>query len=186
MTFVRFSPALAVACGLAFGAAGVALAQDAPPPPPAHALGGPDHQGPHGQWGGHRRGEHERLLHDALALRPDQEAAWATFKASLAPSPEAQARRKAWAEEAVDRKDGPRPEHARPTTPERLDRMAARMAEHQAAFQRHAAAVKAFYAVLSPQQQRTFDALAVLGAHGHGGHGMAAGMGPGMEGPRPE
>jgi Spy/CpxP family protein refolding chaperone len=169
MTFVRFSQGVAIACGLTFAAAGVALAQDAPPPPGAHAPGA---WSPHGKWGEHRRGEHERLLHDALALRPDQEAAWTAFKASMEPSPEAQARRQAWAQEAVDRKDGPRAEHPHLTTPERLDKMAARMAEHQAAFQRHAAAVKTFYAVLTPQQQRTFDALATMGMHSRFGPGM--------------
>jgi Spy/CpxP family protein refolding chaperone len=172
MTFVRFSRGLAIACSLTLGAAGVALAQDAPPPPPPPAHGPMAHPDHAGRWGEHKRGEHERLLHDALALRPDQEAAWTAFKASMEPTPEAQARRQAWAQEAVDRKDGPRAEHAHLTTPERLDKMAARMAERQAAFQRHAAAVKTFYAVLTPQQQRTFDALATMGMHSRFGPGM--------------
>jgi hypothetical protein len=75
------------------------------------------------------------------------------------------------------------------TTPERLDRMQAHMAENVAAFQRHAAAVKALYAALSPAQQRTFDALARLqfmhlmhGGFHHEGMGMHGGMGePGGE-----
>jgi hypothetical protein len=62
------------------------------------------------------------------------------------------------------------------TTPERLDHMAAMMAkrdaEHQAEMQRRIDAVKRFYAVLSPEQKRAFDAL-----HDRGG------MGPGDRGP---
>jgi hypothetical protein len=57
------------------------------------------------------------------------------------------------------------------TTPQRLDRMQARMAERQARVAQHADAVKRFYAQLSPSQQRAFDAL----HQGRGGHGMRHG-----------
>jgi len=65
---------------------------------------------------------------------------------------------------------------AKLTTPERLDKMSAMMSEHiarrQAEFQKHAAAIKAFYAVLSPEQQRAFDTLPMETLGGlHGGHG---------------
>jgi hypothetical protein len=168
MIAINRLPTFAAACGLAllFGAA--AQAQDAPPPP--HAPGQFRGQA-QGQWREHMqaaRAEHARILHDALAIRPDQEAAWQAFQAATTPAP---GERKAWREaHAGERGAAP---HAA-TTPERLDRMAQRLAEHEAAFQRHAAAVKTFYAVLSPQQQRTFDALAELG---HGRHGGRPGMG---------
>ena len=77
------------------------------------------------------------------------------------------------------------------TTPERLDRMAAMMSEHmakhQAEFQKHAEAIKAFYAVLSPEQRRAFDALPPHmfggghheeGGEGHGERGHHMGAGP--------
>jgi hypothetical protein len=57
--------------------------------------------------------------------------------------------------------------------------MADRMAKHEAEFRRRAEAIKAFYAALSPEQQRAFDAMPMMrgGDHdmGHGrmGHGSA-------------
>jgi Spy/CpxP family protein refolding chaperone len=53
--------------------------------------------------------------------------------------------------------------------------MAARMAERQARFQTTAAATKTFYAALTPEQRRAFDAMPKLA----GGHrGMRGGHGP--------
>lgn len=164
-------PALASGILLALCAQGAVLAQDAPPPPP---MPGGEHAGAWREHAEQARAEHEHLLHDALALRSDQEPAWRVFVGAMKPE-HLGARH--------ERPDmGPRGEAGehRLTTPERLDRMAARMAEHQAAFQRHAAAVKAFYAVLSPQQQHTFDALAKLGMDGHRGR---MGHGHGLGGP---
>jgi hypothetical protein len=107
-----------------------------------------------------RRQARAKALHEILDIRPDQEAAFQTFVTSMRP-PEGGA--------------GIRPHGmddegamAQLTTPERLDRMAQRMAERQSRFQQHAAAVKAFYATLSPQQKRAFDALP--GLMGMGGH----------------
>jgi hypothetical protein len=70
------------------------------------------------------------------------------------------------------------------TTPERLDRMAQMMDQREtrrrAAFERRAAATKALYAALSPEQRHTLDALPAL--EGHGDHGWGRGgehpMGP--------
>ena len=118
------------------------------------------------------------LLHDALALRPDQERAWQTFMTAMAPS-----------ETMMERRGprGPDGDAAPLTTPERLDRMAERLNRGQAEFSRHAAAVREFYAVLSPTQQRTFDALATLAGRAMmhrrwGMHGMGH---PGMPGDGP-
>jgi hypothetical protein len=65
--------------------------------------------------------------------------------------------------------------------------MEKRMGERQAMFEKHAAAVKTFYAALSPAQQHTFDALAKMRGHGGRGGGMGhhhmhGGMGGGMHG----
>lgn len=173
MSLLRTLPSIAAAGGLALFAASSAGAQDAPPPPAAPgALA--QHGGMMRERMEHMRAEHLRLLHDALDVRSDQEGAWQAFAAAMSPTPGAHERR--WGPEG---KDG---EHRHLTTPERLDRMQARMSEHMAAFQRHAAAVKALYAALTPAQQRTFDALARLHAmHGgfdHDGMGMNPGMGP--------
>lgn len=139
---------------------GAAFAQEPPPGAPPPPAGG------QGQWADHMRehAEHRaKALHDILNIRPDQESAFQTFMASMAPQPG---------------EDGMHQHHDMDemqslTTPERLDRMAARMADRQAKFQQHAAAIKAFYAVLSPEQQRAFDALPGLmgmGMHHHDGH----------------
>ncbi|HEY2660060.1 MAG TPA: Spy/CpxP family protein refolding chaperone [Caulobacteraceae bacterium] len=132
------------------------------------------------KWKEHRHERadaHARALHDILNIRPDQDAAFQAFLASMKPP------------EHGDHKgheDG-RAEFAHLTTPQRLDRKAAMMTEHQARFQQHVAAVKTFYAILSPEQQRAFDALNAMHGRG-GGRGFGGGghMGPGpqaMEGP---
>jgi periplasmic protein CpxP/Spy len=128
---------------------------------------------------------HARHLHDLLQLRPDQDAALQSLLAAFAPS---------HVDQMGDHHMGPgAPGHmdhhmgpgadghddlAKLTTPERLDKMATMMAEHtarrQAEFQKHAEAIKAFYAVLSPEQKRAFDAMPQHlfgGMHGHHGDG---------------
>lgn len=86
---------------------------------------------------------HQQRLHDALKLTPPQEAAWKTFTDKTKPDPE---KRKAMHEEM-----------AKLTTPERLDRMQALMKDGEARMAQRAAAVKEFYAQLTPEQQKTFD-----------------------------
>ena len=48
------------------------------------------------------------------------------------------------------------------TTPERLDALRSQLQAQQQSFERQAAATKAFYAVLSPDQRRTFDEVTRL------------------------
>ena len=180
--------ALAGAALLAIGAGAVSHAQPAPgaPPPPA---AGPDGAPRFEQMREHmqaRRAEHARVLHDALSIRPNQERAWQIFQASM--QPQSQGPHEPWGARMNRPADHPL------TTPERLDRMADRMAKRQARFAEHAQAVKTFYASLDPTQQRTFDALNVLergqGHDGPGGGRMGGGrhMGPphgGPDGPPP-
>jgi uncharacterized protein with von Willebrand factor type A (vWA) domain len=122
------------------------------------------------------REEKAHALHALLQIRPDQEAAFSAFEASMTPPPRD--------ERMKHDHDG----MAAMTTPQKLDRMQARMAEHMQRMQQHIAAIKTFYAALSPQQQQAFDALHEMGGGGHrghwGGHGGGWG-GPGgmMHGP---
>lgn len=148
-------------------AAASAVAEDHPAGPPSHEA-----------WKA-RAHEHAETkihaLHDLLNIRPDQDAAFQALVTALH-SPAGQERHD-WKAEAGGA--------AALTTPQRLDRMAARMAERQSQFQARAAAIKSFYAVLSPEQQRAFDALPKLGVGrgvmgGHGGWGHE-----GMHGPQP-
>jgi hypothetical protein len=187
MSLLRTLPSLAAACGLTLFAVASASAQNAQPAPAAPAASAPYggmHE--HMERMAHMRAEHLRLLHDALGILPDQEGAWQAFAAAMAPQPDADEHH-GWRDEPREGHEGMEDAHHL-TTPEQLDRMQARMTEHMAAFQRHAAAVKALYAALTPAQQRTFDALARLhmqsmhGDFGHGGMERHGGMGePGGE-----
>jgi protein CpxP len=118
--------------------------------------------------------QHAKRLHDILNLRPDQDGALHTFLASMAP----------------EHRDHEGMKRDRPddmgtlTTPQRLDRMAARMSEHQAQFQARASAIRQFYAALSPEQQRAFDALPPMMMRGHRGMGPGGPGAPGGPGPQ--
>ncbi len=85
-------------------------------------------------------------LHDSLHLTLPQEDAWRAYRRASAPDPEAQARHRA----AMTMMPSL-------TTPRRVDLIAAEMQANLDAAKRGGEAVKAFYAILTPEQQRTFD-----------------------------
>lgn len=165
---MRLTPlALALAGAIALSAAGASFAQSAPQPGPAPA-DGRGWQRPDPAQMAQRRAEHLRAV---LQLRPDQEPALRALIDASRPDPAKMERRRA-----------ERAEMRELTTPQRLDRMQARMAERQAAFAKRADAVRRFYAQLSPSQQKAFDALHEGrggmrgGKHrGHGGSGHGRG-----------
>jgi len=159
MKSIRHWGALISVLGVSLLASPAALAADPPGPPPHAAMQGHDEGNMQAPRQGHMQ-QLASLLHDALALRPDQEASWRTFLTSMAPP----AATMPHGDEAQDQ--------AMLTTPQMLDRMAEHMRREQTEFERHAAAVRQFYAVLSPTQQRTFDALMMLMHRGMGMHGM--------------
>jgi len=111
-------------------------------------------------------------LKDKLQLSPGQEAAWSAFTGANQPAgqrPEGQRMTRA--------------DFAKLTTPQRLERMQARQAERSEMFAKRAEATKTFYAALTPEQQKTFDAeTAHVGAQAHrfhrGGHRHGAGAEP--------
>jgi hypothetical protein len=121
-----------------------------------------------------------RALHDALNIRPDQEQAFAAVAAAMS------------ANEGSMRADMIRQRQSLSsmTTPQRLDAIGRMMDDHmdrmRQQFQNRADSLKALYAVLSPEQRHTLDALPGLMGH----HGMGLGpsgdmdMGPpgGMDG----
>ncbi|MBI1404749.1 MAG: hypothetical protein GC145_01330 [Caulobacter sp.] len=120
------------------------------------------------RWEGRRNPEmRAQHLRDILQLRPDQEPALQAFLAARKPSMDHM---------KMDFTPGPDGKPPAPpkmmTTPERLDMQARMMARHQAEFEKRAAAIKTFYAALSPSQQKAFDALHAGRMGGHGGHGM--------------
>lgn len=85
-------------------------------------------------------------LHQALHLAPAQESAWAIYRGSA----DSAAR-------AGDRRRAAQTLFARLDSPHRVDLIAAEMRAELADLEREGQAVKALYAVLSPEQRRVFD-----------------------------
>ena len=147
------------------GSGALAVAQNRPPPPNAPAAG-PTAPGGPGAFAARAKDRMDRrakALHDVLNIRPDQEAAFQAYEAAMRPN---------MTRKADLRRGGPQAAQPVPsTTPERLDRMAARMADMQKAFATRAAAIKTFYAALNPDQRHTFDSLPMLEGDRMGGGG---------------
>ncbi len=190
MTPSRVS-ALAFVAALGFAAfAHAQPAPPAPPPPPGMmAMHHGDHDGaggPHAMMHGAAR---LKALHDALNIRPDQEGAFQAFAASMRPPHHEGMGMMEGHGPGMDGPDHDRGMDTAPlTAPDRADRMVKRFDEHtgkmREALVKHAEAVKAFYAVLSPEQRHTLDALATLIGHPGGPMGgmPGHGMGPGHPG----
>ena len=169
--------------GMLAGATFTASAQ-APVPPAAEALPGAQQQraaraeqprrDPAQRWERMREHRVQRLaaLKQKLQLSPAQEGAWQSFSTATQPP--------ARPPQRFDRN-----ELQKLTTPQRLDRMQARQAERAERFASRAAATRSFYATLTPEQQKVFDAepMAFGGRGGpahhrhHSRHHGAAGTG---------
>jgi hypothetical protein len=170
--YLKRAAAAGVLC-LGLAAAVSAGAQDHAPGP-----GGGERAG-HQKMFEQFRQKREQRLHDLLQIRPDQEGAFKTF---LAASEQAMP---APGERERGRGRDCLPDRKMLTTPERLDRMGQRMAERQQRFQKVAAATKTFYAALSPEQRKAFDAMAPMMGRGRAGPMGGHGFGPrqGFDGP---
>ena len=115
-----------------------------------------------------KRAKHEAQLHEQLKITAAQEPAWKNFTQAMTPPAGLPPHEARAAEDKL-------------TTPQRMEKMLARMQEHQQQLQIHLNAVKTFYAVLSPEQQKTFDEnhermkkemQERMAAHMHGKEGM--------------
>jgi len=87
-----------------------------------------------------------QTLHDSLHLTLTQEDAWRAYRRASAPDAEAASRHRS----AMTMMPSL-------TTPRRIDLIAAEMQADLDSAKRKGEAVKAFYAALTPGQQRTFD-----------------------------
>lgn len=103
-----------------------------------------------------RRAKRLGALKQKLQITPAQEGAWNAWTAALQPA-------------SFQRPD--RAEFARLTTPERIDRMRALRAQHEAEQDKRADATKALYAALNPEQKQTFDKVSLRMLGGHHRHG---------------
>ena len=131
------------------------------------------HGGPHRM--GHRdpakmqawMAKHQAELKAKLKITSSQEGAWTAYIAAMQPSARMMGERPTAEQRA---------EFDKLTTPERIDKMRAmrtqRMTEMNAEMDKRGEATKAFYAALSPEQQKIFDAEhRKMGRHdGHGPH----------------
>lgn len=151
--------ALMAAAALSLTTAAAAVAQDGPPPsgPALTADDGPG--GPPPMMRRHRRDPeaHAQHLRDVLQLRADQDGALKAYLAATGP--------RNWNKDGRRRDVSDAPPKVL-TTPERLDREIAHLERAKARID----ATRAFYAALSPSQQKAFDALGP----------MAGGRGPMM------
>lgn len=117
--------------------------------------------------------ERAAQLKEALKLTPEQEPAWQDLMNAVQHKPQ---------HAHLDMNPD---DFAKLSTPERLDRMRALRSQHIAEMDQRDEAIKAFYAKLSPQQQKTFDAQfmphqGMMGPHDKspGRGGMHGGPGP--------
>jgi Spy/CpxP family protein refolding chaperone len=99
-------------------------------------------------------------LHDALKLSSSQEPAWNTFVNATKPAQKANRQdRAAWASLPA---------------PARMEKMIELSKERTARMEQHLAAVKTFYATLTPEQKKVFDQQTSrgMGDEHHGKHGQ--------------
>ena len=116
-----------------------------------------------------KRAEHQAKLRDALKLNAQQQPAWDAFVASRTPPQRAQGGQR-----------GARPdraEFAKLSAPQRMERRIAMHKQRTERMQARLAALNSFYAVLSPEQRKTFDEQSKGqrgGRHHHQQHGARA------------
>lgn len=100
-------------------------------------------------------------LHDELKITPAQEAAWNAFVASMKPA----------ARHADGQRPGPhfdRSAWAKLSAPQRMEKHIEMQKRRTAAMEQRLGALNSFYAVLTPEQKKTFDEKAAR-LQGHGG-----------------
>jgi protein CpxP len=141
-----------------------AYAQDAGgPPPDGHAM---HHHGPMDPAKMQEMiAKRAAALKAKLNLGATQEGAWATYMAAMQPPADMGARMN------PENRKTMHDEWAALTTPQRIDKMNEMKARRDAEMAKRADATKAFYAALSPAQQKVFDISTSTMRHGHGGLG---------------
>ena len=104
-----------------------------------------------------------------LQLTAIQDGAWASYVAAMQPPADLATRM------GRENRQKMRDEMEKLTTPQRIDRMNALKAQRDAEMAKRGEATKTFYAVLSPEQQKVFDANSLRHGPGgrHGGSSMA-------------
>lgn len=122
------------------------------------------------EWMKTRMDRHHAVLHDKLKLNAEQEVAWKAFIAGAQPPMAGMFPQRA--------------EMSKLSAPDRAEKMLEFMKSRQAFMTVRLVELKKFYAVLTPAQQKVFDAERMGPHRGHGvsrkaGRAMGAGMGRG-------
>lgn len=112
-------------------------------------------------------------LHADLKLAPEQEAGWKTWSEPMLQQAGKMADLRTEREAMM-----------KLPAPERMEKMLDRMKEHQKRMEAQVEATKTFYAGLSPEQRKTFDAFQPFGGGRSGPKGGQRG-GPGSPGGQP-
>jgi Spy/CpxP family protein refolding chaperone len=147
-SYRKFVQSLFLAAGLGAFVAGSAMAEP-----------GCDHKGGHSERHAKMMEQHHNQLHDALKLTTEQEPAWKKLMDSEQPRPAL---------------SGGQPEDwAKLNAPERAEKMLELSKARQVQMAEHVAALKAFYAMLTPEQQKVFEDF-----HSEHRGGMAGKPGP--------
>lgn len=107
---------------------------------------------------GQRHVQHLNELKSKLQLQATQESAWTSFEQAMQMPKDAAPRTNRAAFEKM-------------TTPERLDQMQAHKTQMDARMQKHADATRSFYATLTAEQKKVFDAETIHGMRAMGGEG---------------
>ena len=138
---------------VAMTAAGSVFAQAASPEAPAAGMHGSAGPGMHGPRGDDHAKMYEKMqdrmvkqraqLYVKMKITPEQEPAWKAFVEASAPGP---------MPARLDRK-----KVDAMTTPERMETMLEHAKVRQVKMQEQLTALKTFYAVLTPEQQKIFD-----------------------------
>jgi protein CpxP len=140
--------------GLVLGSLGAIANQPGGKQEPAQTT-----QGQHGKHDG-RMAEHMAKRHaelkEKLKLNASQTQAWDRYVANMKPS--------------MHQKRGGRAEMEKLSAPERMEKMISMSKEREARMVQRLASLKEFYAVLTPQQKKTFDAETLRGGRHHKRH----------------
>lgn len=146
-----FLASAVTALGFLVAVPAVAARGDMPCPGPGMMAGKMASQGPGKDWS-QRWQQRLDKLHADLKLAPEQEGAWQSWRSS--------------SEEKFKQLRAERPDFAalaKLPAPERMEKMLARHQAMQQEMEEALTALRAFYARLNPEQQKTFDAFAPFG-----------------------
>jgi periplasmic protein CpxP/Spy len=130
--------------GLMSALAAVSQAQPMPGPGPGGTAPSAEMRAQHMKKMQDHWAQRQADLKAKLKLAPEQEGAWTTFTTAMKPQANLQRPNRAEMDQL--------------NTPARLDKMQALRTQHNAAMDQRNAAIRAFYATLTPEQQKVFDA----------------------------